>query len=277
MTNSIGLMGITGMYGPADCGEYVETIRGAVEAGVTLFDTGDFYGMGENEVLLREALDPFLRERVQISVKFGAMRGPDMSWLGYDTRPVAVKNFLTYTLRRLGTDYVDIYRPACLDPEVPVEDTVGAIAEMVQAGYVRSVGLCDVDEATLRRAHAVHPVTDLQVEYSLTSRGPDEDVLRTCRELGVGLSAYGVLPRGLNGKHALVEQLRTVATELGATVAHVAIAWVCAQVDDIVALVEARTRDRLAESLGAVDITLSREQLAAIDRVAPKSGRVHAA
>ncbi|CAN5698868.1 aldo/keto reductase [soil metagenome] len=269
-TSPLGLTGMTGMYGPANRGEGIATIRTAVDAGVTLLDTGDFYGMGDNEALLREASDPFTRDKVQLSVKFGAMRGPDLSWLGYDTRPVAVKNFLTYTLKRLGTDYIDIYRPAGLDPEVPIEDTVGAIAEMVQAGYVRNIGLTDVDADTIRRAHAVHPLSDVQFEYSVISRGPDGDILHTCRELGIGITAYGVLARGLHRHRVLLDRLCAIAGHLEASVAQVAIAWVSAQGDDIVPLIGARTRTTLEESLGAVDLTLTTDQLAAIERAVPQ-------
>ncbi len=267
-TSPLGLTGMTGMYGPADRGESIATIRAAVDNGIALLDTGDFYGMGDGEVVLREALDPFAREKVQISVKFGVMRGPDMSWLGYDTRPIAVKNFLTYTLRRLGTEYIDIYRPAGLDPEVPVEDTIGAIAEMVQAGYVRTIGLTDVDAQTLHRAHTVHPISDVQCEYSLFSRGPEAEILPMCRELGVGATAYGVLGRGLTRNRVLLDRLGMIAGQLGASVAQVAIAWVSAQGDDLVPLLSARTRSTLEESLGAVDITLSAEQLTALDGMA---------
>jgi aryl-alcohol dehydrogenase-like predicted oxidoreductase len=266
-TSPLGLTGMTGMYGPADRGEAIATIRTAVDAGISLLDTGDFSGMGDNEVLLREAIDPFVREKVQLGVKFGAMRSPDLSWLGYDTRPVAVKNFLTYTLKRLGTDYVDIYRPAGLDPQVPVEDTVGAIAEMVHAGYVRHIGLTDVDADTIRRAHAVHPLSDVQLEYSVLSRGAEGDIVATCRELGIGITAIGVLARGLHRHPVLLERLCSIAGQLGATVAQVAIAWVSAHGDDIVPLVNARSRATLEESVGAVAITLSAEQRAALDDV----------
>ncbi|MGB7040981.1 MAG: aldo/keto reductase, partial [Xanthobacteraceae bacterium] len=194
----LGCMGMSpGIYGPSDEAESVATLRAAVEAGVTLIDTGDFYGMGHNEMLIRRALDGVPRERLVYSVKFGALRGPDGSWGGNDTRPAAVKNFLAYTLRRLGTDYIDIYRPARLDPAVPIEDTVGAIADMVRAGYVRHIGLSEVGPATIRRAHAVHPICDLQIEYSLMSRGIESAILPVTRELGIAISAYGVLSRGI--------------------------------------------------------------------------------
>jgi aryl-alcohol dehydrogenase-like predicted oxidoreductase len=294
----LGLMAMSDAYGPSDPAESIATIHAALDAGVTLLDTGDFYAMGHNEMLLREALDWRWRDQVQISVKFGAQRSPDGAFLGFDARPAAVKTSLAYSLRRLGTDYIDVYRPARLDPQVPIEDTVGAIKEMIDAGYVRHVGLSEVGAETIRRAHAVHPISDLQIEYSLISRGIEGEILDTLRELGVGLTAYGVLSRGLisghwspdrgggvgdfrshsprfNGENldhnlALVERLREVAAQLGVSVAQVAIAWVAAQGNDIVPLVGARTRQRLAESLGALDVEPTDEQLAAIESAVPK-------
>ena len=277
-------MGMSDLYGPADRSESIATIHAALDAGITLLDTGDFYGMGHNELLIREALQGRKRERVAISVKFGALRDADGGWNGYDARRVAVKNFLAYTLQRLGTDYVDVYRPSRVDPNVPIEETVGAIAELVQAGHVRRIGLSEVGPETIRRAAAVHPISDVQIEYSLLSRGIEAGVLPTVRELGIGITAYGVLSRGLLSGHwsprrelaagdfrsisprfqrenidhnlELVEALRRVAEEHGATVAQVAIAWVLAQGDDITPLVGARRRDRLQEALGALDLDL---------------------
>jgi aryl-alcohol dehydrogenase-like predicted oxidoreductase len=293
----LGCMGMSDLYGPADEAESVATIRAALDAGVTLLDTGDYYGMGHNELLIRKALEGRRREDAVISVKFGALRDPAGAWLGFDTRPAAVKTFLAYTLRRLGTDHVDVYRPGRLDPAVPVEDTVGAIAELVKAGWVRHVGLSEVGAETLRRAHAVHPIADLQIEYSLVSRGIEEVILPACRALGVGVTAYGVLSRGLLSGHwtsdrvagkgdirghlprwgagnlernlALVEALRAVAAERKATVAQIAIAWVASRGEDVVPLVGARRRDRLAESLGALGLQLSTDDLARVERAVP--------
>ncbi|GLZ81534.1 aldo/keto reductase [Actinorhabdospora filicis] len=293
----LGLMGMSDLYGPADDAESIATVHAAIDAGVTLLDTGDFYGMGHNEMLLREALRGRDRDGVLISVKFGALRGPDGAWLGYDARPAAVKNFAAYSLRRLGTDHIDVYRPARLDPEVPIEDTIGAIAELVDAGHVRHIGLSEVSAETLRRAHAVHPISDLQIEYSLLSRGIEADILPTARELGIGVTAYGVLSRGLLSGHwdasreltagdfrgfsprfqgenlahnlALVEALRALAETKDATVAQIAIAWVAAQDATIVPLVGARRRDRLAEALGAARVELTPADLAAIEDAVP--------
>jgi aryl-alcohol dehydrogenase-like predicted oxidoreductase len=293
----LGCMGMSGMYGPADEAESIATVNAALDAGITLLDTGDYYGMGHNELLLREAVRGRDRAGFQFSVKFGALRGPDQSWLGIDGRPAAVKTFLAYTLRRLDTDYVDIYRLGRVDPAVPIEETVGAIAEMIDAGYVRYVGLSEAGADTVRRAHAVHPVADLQIEYSLLSRGIEAEILPTCRELGVGITAYGVLSRGLISGHwssdratapgdfrthsprfqrenlernlALVDALRAIAEAKGASVAQVAIGWVLSRGDDIVALVGARRRDRLDEALGALDLELEPDDLAAIERAVP--------
>src|SRR3954451_14868567 len=191
---SLGCMGMSGMYGPADEAESVATIHAALDAGITLLDTGDFYGTGHNEMLIGRALQG-RRDQVLLSVKFGALRGPDQSWLGFDARPVAVKNALAYSLPRLGVDHIDIYRPARLDPAVPIEDTMGALVSLVEAGYIRAIGLSEVGPETLRRARAVHPITDLQIEYSLVSRGPEAEIFPLLHKLGLGVTAYGVLSR----------------------------------------------------------------------------------
>jgi aryl-alcohol dehydrogenase-like predicted oxidoreductase len=291
----LGCMGMSDVYGPADATESIATLHAALDAGITLLDTGDFYGMGDNEMLIRRALTGIPRDRVQLSVKFGAQRGPDGAWLGFDTRPAAVKTALAYSLKRLGTDYIDIYRPSRVDPAVPIEDTIGAIKDMIDAGCVRHIGLSEAGAQTLRRAAAVHPIVDLQIEYAIVSRGIEAEILPTARELGIGITAYGVLSRGLISGHwstqrtgqdyrshsprftgdnlhqnlALVEKLRVIATARGITVAQLAIAWVTAQGADIVPLIGARKRDRLAESLGAASINLSAADLAAIAQAIP--------
>ncbi|GIG60786.1 aldo/keto reductase [Longispora fulva] len=292
----LGTMGMSDLYGPSDRAESVATVHAALDAGITLLDTGDFYGMGHNELLVNEALST-RTDRPLLSVKFGALRGPDGAFLGYDGRPAAVKNFLTYSLRRLGVDHIDVYRLARVDPDVPIEDTVGAIKDLIDAGYVRHVGLSEAGPDTIRRAHAVHPVTDLQIEYSLISRGIEDRILPVTRELGIAVTAYGVLSRGLISGHwtadrslaagdfrgfsprfsgqnleinlRLVETLRQVAAAKGVSVAQLAIAWVLAQGPDIVPLVGARTRVRLAEALGALDVTLDAADLAAIEAAVP--------
>ncbi|MCF2532394.1 aldo/keto reductase [Yinghuangia soli] len=293
----LGCMGMSALYGPADRGESIATIHAALDAGIDLLDTGDFYGMGHNELLIAEALRGRDRDGVHISVKFGALRDADGGFAGYDGRPAAVKNSLAYTLVRLGADHVDTYRIARVDPDVPIEETIGAMAEEVKAGRVRHIGLSEVGAETIRRAHAVHPISDLQIEYSLISRGIEAEILPTCRELGIGITAYGVLSRGLISGHwqrdaalapgdfrgmsprfggdnlahnlALVDALRSVADAKGTTVAQIAIAWVLAQGDDIVPLVGARRRERLTEALGALDTTLTADDLAAIERAVP--------
>lgn len=294
----LGAMGMSGgAYGPADRAESIATVHAALEAGITLIDTGDFYAMGHNELLLAEALRGRDRDGYVLSVKFGQLRGPGRAFGGQDGRPEAVRNFLAYSLTRLGTDHIDVYRPARLDPAVPIEETVGAIKEMIDAGSVRHVGLSEVDAATIRRAHAVHPIADLQIEYSLLSRAVEADVLPTLRELGIGLTAYGVLGRGLISGHwsaghvagpgdlrglsprfsggnvehnlALVEALRRVAEAKGCTVAQLAIAWVAAQGSDVVPLVGARTRERLAEALPATSLHLTADDLAEIETAVP--------
>ncbi|MEU7585227.1 aldo/keto reductase [Micromonospora sp. NPDC049230] len=293
----LGLMGMSDLYGTADEAESIATIHAALDAGITLLDTGDFYGMGHNEMLLRDALRGRNRDNAVISVKFGALRDAEGGWNGIDVRPVAIKNFLAYTLRRLGTDHVDVYRPARLSPDVPVEEVVGTLAELVKAGHVRHIGLSEVGAETLRRAHTVHPISDLQIEYSLISRDPEAAILPTARELGVGITAYGVLSRGLISGHwqpgrqtagidfrthlprfaganldrnlALVDALRAIAEARGVTVAQIAIAWVLSRGATIVPVLGARTRERLTEALGAATVTLTDADLAAIEAAVP--------
>jgi aryl-alcohol dehydrogenase-like predicted oxidoreductase len=296
----LGCMGMSALYGDADRTESIATIHAALETGVMLLDTGDFYGMGHNEMLIGEALrtaPAALRERAITSVKFGALRDPDGGFSGYDGRPAAVKNFAAYSLQRLGVDHIDVYRPARVDPDVPIEETVGAIAELVQAGHVRHIGLSEVGADTIRRAAATAPIADLQIEYSLISRGIEDRILPTTRELAIGITAYGVLSRGLISGHFtrdrqlaandfraysprfqgenlqhnldLVEALREIAEQKGATVAQIAIAWLLSRGEDMVPLVGARRRDRLTEALGALDVTLNEADLAAIEEAVP--------
>src|SRR5580658_2605174 len=193
---ALGCMGMSGMYGHSDDNESIATMHAALDHGVNLLDTGDFYGMGHNEMLIGRAIQG-RRDKVVLSVKFGAMRGPDGAWIGADTRPAAIKNFLSYSLNRLGVDYIDIYRPCRLDPAVPIEETVGTIADLVKAGYVRHIGLSEMGAETIRRAHAVHPISDLQIEYAIVSRSPEAKIFPVLEELGIGVTAYGVLSRGL--------------------------------------------------------------------------------
>ncbi len=293
----LGCMGMSGAYGPADRAESIATIHAALDAGITLLDTGDFYGSGDNEMLIRDALRGGDRDRVLLSVKCGGMRDPGGALIGFDGRPAAIKNFLAYSLKRLHTDHVDVYRLSRVDPQVPIEDSVGAMAEMVRAGYVRHIGLSEAGADTVRRACTVHPIVDLQIEYSLFSRGLEAEILPACRALGVAVTAYGVLSRGLLSGHwsaergrqsgdfrahaprfagenvarnlALVERLRTVAEGMEATVAQVAVAWVLSRGADVIPLVGARTRAQLTEALGALDLTLSADDLARIERAVP--------
>jgi aryl-alcohol dehydrogenase-like predicted oxidoreductase len=289
---ALGCMGMSGMYGPADEKESIATIHAALEQGINLIDTGDFYGMGHNEMLVGRALREH-RDKALISVKFGALRGPDGSWLGVDTRPAAVKNFLAHSLTRLGVDHIDIYRPARLDPNVPIEDTVGAIADLVKAGYVRGIGLSEVGAETVRRAQGVHPIVDLQIEYSLVSRGPEARIFPALETLGIGVTAYGVLSRGLlsgsrpdkqgdyrkflprfsgqNAEHnaKIVETLGKIAAAKNTSATRLAIAWVIAKSRNVVPVVGARTRAQLTESLGALDVELSAADMAEIERAIP--------
>ena len=290
----LGLMGMSGIYGQADDQESIATIHAAVDAGITLLDTGDFYGMGHNELLLRDVLRKIPRDSVFIQVKFGGQRDPSGAFIGHDASPSAVKNSLAYTLTRLGTDYVDLYQPARLDPQVPIEDTVGAIAEMVRAGYVRCIGLSEMGADTIRRAHAVHPIAALQIEYSLMSRGIEARILPTTRELGISVTAYGVLSRGLlssgtarlapgdprvrfprfsGENHArnleLLAKLEAIAEDRGVTAAQLAIAWVASRGDDIIPLIGTKRRDRLTEARKALDLTFSTDELAAIEAAVP--------
>jgi aryl-alcohol dehydrogenase-like predicted oxidoreductase len=280
-------------YGRADEAESIATVHAALDAGLTLLDTGDFYGMGHNELLIERALRARSRHGLQLSVKFGAMRSPSGAWLGFDARPQAVKNFAAYSLKRLGTDYIDIYRPARVDPRVPIEETVGAIADLIRSGHVRYAGLSEAGPETLRRAHAVQPIVDLQLEYSLMSRSLETRLLPTARELGVAITAYGVLSRGLlsgtlpptladarahmprfqgdnyRRNRQLTDALATIAARRGVTAAQLAIAWVLSRGDDIIPLIGTTRRSRLTEALQAPELSLSSAELAEIEAAVP--------
>ena len=292
---ALGCMGMSGTYGPADENESIATIHEAIDRGVNLIDTGDFYGMGHNEMLVGRALKG-RRDKVFISVKFGALRGPDGSWLGYDARPAAVKSFLAHTLSRLGVDQIDVYRPARLDSSVPIEDTVGAIADMIKAGYVRAVGLSEVGPKTIRRAQAVHPIADLQIEYSLVSRSPEAHIFPVLQELGIAVTAYGILSRGLltgskptskrdirnhfprfvgenlTRNQAVIEALKKVAAEKGISPTQLAFAWVLAKGNNMIPLMGPRTRAQLIDTLGALDVKLTPEDLKQIENAIPAAG-----
>ena len=291
---ALGCMGMSGIYGASDESESIATIHAALDAGVTLLDTGDFYGAGHNEMLIGRALKG-RRDQALLSVKFGALRTPDGGFGGVDTRPVAIKNFVAYSLKRLGVDYIDIYRPARLDPNVPIEDTVGAIVDLIRAGYVRHVGLSEMGAATIRRAHAVHKIIDLQIEYALVSRSPESTIFPVLEELGIGVTAYGVLSRGLlsgskpaaqgdfrahlprftgeniQQNERVIDRLKQLAAEAGIAPTQLAIAWVLSKGRRIIPVIGARTRAQLAESLGALRVKLTAADLARIEESIPAS------
>jgi aryl-alcohol dehydrogenase-like predicted oxidoreductase len=294
----LGCMGMSGIYGHADERESVATIHAALDAGVNFLDTGDFYGMGHNELLLQKALAGQRRDRYFIAVKFGGMRGPNGAFIGLDARPVAVKNFLAYTLRRLGTDYVDLYQPARVDPEAPIEDTVGAISEMVKAGHVRHIGLSEASSQTIRRAHAVHPIVALQIEYSIVSRAIEADILPTLRELGISMTAYGVFSRGLltgsvpsresaaqgdirghfprfqgqnlERNQQMIARLQAIARRHGVSVAQLALGWIMTKGNDVIPLPGARRREQLTEALEALKHSFSADEIAEIELAVPE-------
>jgi aryl-alcohol dehydrogenase-like predicted oxidoreductase len=289
---ALGCMGMSGIYGPTEEAESVATIQAAIDAGVTIIDTGDFYGMGHNEMLVGRALVG-RRDRVQVSVKFGALRGPDNSWGGVDARPVAVKNFAAYSLKRLGIDAIDVYRPARLDPKVPIEETIGAIADLVRAGYVRHIGLSEVGVETIARASAVHPIVDLQIEYALVTRGPEAAIFPELRKRGISATLYGIFSRGLlTGSRGIgpgdyrahlprfsgdskrqnddvVASIARFAAERSMTPGQLAVAWALARQPGFVPLVGAKTRKQLNDALGALEKPLSAADAEALERLVP--------
>ncbi len=290
----LGCMGMTEVYGAADEDEAIATIHAALDAGITLIDTGDFYAMGANEMLVGRALKD-RRDQAFIQVKFGAQREPSGAWIGYDARPSAVKTALAYTLKRLGTDHIDLYQPARRDPNVPLEDTIGAVADMIRAGYVRHLGLSEVAPETILAAERIHHVTALQYEFSVIERGAEVRQLPALRQIGAGMTAYGVLSRGLltsstaQGRpgdmrghmprfqpenlaknRPLVDAFAGVARGKGCTAAQLAIAWVLSRDPHVIPLVGARTRAQLAETLGALEVALTPEDHARIDAAIPE-------
>lgn len=284
-------MGMSAIYGETDDDESVRTIRAAIDGGVRLLDTGDFYGMGHNELLVGRAIRGIPRDRVELSVKFGALRGPDGSWIGFDARPVAVKTFLAYSLRRLGVDHVDVYRPARLDPAVPIEDTIGAIADLVKAGWVRAIGLSEVGAETIRRAHATHPIRDLQIEYAIATRGAERKIFPVLRELSISATLYGIYSRGLltgrrpqgpsdfraylprfsgddGARNATVAAaVARFAHERGKTPAQILLGWALAKQPGFVPLVGAKTETQLRDALAAEP--LSAADVAAFEAIVP--------
>lgn len=291
---ALGCMAMSGAYGASDESESIATIREAIERGVTLIDTGDFYASGHNELLVRQGIDG-LRDKVQLSVKFGAMIGPDGNFVGFDARPEAVKNFATYSLRRLGVDVIDVYRPARLDPTVPIEDTVGAIADLVKAGYVRNIGLSEVGVETITRAAKVHPISDLQIEYSVISRAPEQAIFPALASLGISATLYGVLSRGLltgskvggNGDNrtgmprfsgeagkqnaAAIAKFHTFAADRNMTPAQLALAWVLTKQPTLVPVIGARTRKQLRDILSVFERPLSPEDVVAVEALLPSN------
>ena len=293
----LGCMGMSEFYGTPDEAEAIATIQRALELGVTLLDTADMYGVGHNEELVGKAIKD-CRDRVIIATKFGNVRGSDGSFQGVNGKPDYVRSACDASLKRLGVDTIDLYYQHRVDPNTPIEETVGAMAELVKAGKVRYLGLSEAAPATIRRAHAVHPISALQTEYSLWSREPEAEILPTCRALGIGFVPYSPLGRGfLTGKIKslqdlsagdfrvgryprfqaenmqhnldLVQQVEQMAAEKGVTAGQLALAWVLAQGEDIVPIPGTKRRTYLEENIVAATVTLTEAELSQISKALP--------
>ena len=293
----LGCMGMSEFYGPSDDLASIDLLRKAVDLGIDFFDTADMYGAGHNEMLLSQAFRGALRDRVTVATKFANMRGIDGSFLGINGRPEYVKAACDMSLKRLGMDHIDLYYQHRVDPKVPIEDTVGAMSELVKAGKVRFLGLSEAGASTIRRAHKIHPITALQTEYSLWSRDVEAQILPTCRELGIAFVAYSPLGRGfLTGafkdrsafsardfrsfnprmsadnfakNRALVDGLEAFAARRGVSAAQLALAWVLAQGEDIIPIPGTRREGYLRDNIAAANLTLSREDVAELAALLP--------